>query len=104
MQGILLAELELLAWRLRLRDGADAAMPRSLKRQLMKSGRKGSMKAVSTGGQSTSEAVDCTALSDSEAKDVADAAESGVTLALQTCESGSIGMIRQCLTLYWWCK
>lgn len=40
-----MAELDLLAWQLRLRDGTDAAMPRSLKRQLMKSSRKAVAKA-----------------------------------------------------------
>ena len=33
----LLGQLDMLAWHLRLRDGASAAMPRSLKRQLLKS-------------------------------------------------------------------
>ena len=41
----LLAELDVLAWQLRLRDGAEAAMPRSLRRQLMKSSRKAVLKA-----------------------------------------------------------
>lgn len=36
-QVALLAQLDLLGWQLRLRDGADAAMPASLKRQLQKS-------------------------------------------------------------------
>ena len=37
MQELLLQELDVLAWELRIRDGPDAAMPRNLKKQLEKS-------------------------------------------------------------------
>ena len=71
LQGILLAELDLLAWQLRLRDGAEAAMPRSLRRQLMKSSRKAIVKAQQPGQLPSG--ADCGedfVSSDSESKDL----------------------------------
>ena len=38
-QAILFGQLDYLAWQLRIRDGASAAMPSSLRRQLIKSSR-----------------------------------------------------------------
>lgn len=70
IQGSLLAELDLLAWQLRLRDGAEAAMPRSLKRQLMKSSRKAVVKAQQP-GQAPAAGEESLVSSDSESKDPA---------------------------------
>jgi hypothetical protein len=71
VQAALLAELDLLAWQLRLRDGAEAAMPRSLKRQLMKSSRKAILKSQAPAGQSSgaAEGAESYVSSDSEGKD-----------------------------------
>ena len=82
IQGSLLAELDLLAWQLRLRDGAEAAMPRSLKRQLMKSSRKAVVKALQP-GQLPATGEESLVSSDSESKDPAGRFQHGQHLTSQ---------------------
>ena len=53
-QAILFGQLDYLAWQLRIRDGASAAMPSSLRRQLIKSSRAKQGKAQPAGQLSSS--------------------------------------------------
>ena len=86
---MLLNELDLLAWQLRLRDGADAAMPRNLKRQLSKTHKVSRTKLMAIHENADTESPDAEARAASgNATPVNEAAQASEVTTLQALTFG----------------